>query len=84
MLFFVSTLFLIGLTLLPSISRNIHGSSRWLTFFKFSFQPSEIVKIALIFYLARFLEKKSLKKNNIHITTFYFLHTYWHNVFFAS
>ena len=62
MLFFVSTLFLIGLTLLPSISRNIHGSSRWLTFFKFSFQPSEIVKIALIFYLARFLEKKSLKK----------------------
>jgi len=61
-LFFLSSLCLIALTLIPSLSRNIHGSSRWLSFFKFSFQPSEIVKIALIFYLARFLEKKSLKK----------------------
>lgn len=61
-LFFLCSLCLIGLTLLPSISRNIHGSSRWITFFKFSFQPSEIVKIALIFYVARFLEKKTFKK----------------------
>jgi cell division protein FtsW len=61
-IFFILSLVLIGLTLLPSIARNIHGSSRWISFFKFSFQPSEIVKIALIFYLARFLEKKYLKR----------------------
>ena len=61
-LFFIGSLGLVGLTLLPSISRNIHGSSRWLSLFSFSFQPSEMVKIALIFYLARFLEKKTLKK----------------------
>ena len=72
-LFFLCSLFLIGLTLLPSVSRNIHGSSRWLTFFKFSFQPSEIVKIALIFYVARFLEKKSLKKASSFLQQLFFV-----------
>ncbi len=71
-LFFIFSLFLIGLTLLPSITRNIHGSSRWLSLYKFSFQPSEIVKIALIFYLARFLEKKTYKKTISRIQWFIF------------
>jgi cell division protein FtsW len=41
----------------------IHGSSRWLSIAGFSFQPSEILKISLLFYVARFLEKKSAKGN---------------------
>jgi cell division protein FtsW len=60
---FIGSLFLVALTLLPSFARTIHGSSRWLTLGGFSFQPSEIIKITLIFYIARFLEIKSLKKS---------------------
>jgi cell division protein FtsW len=63
LLSFIGSLSLIVLTLLPSFARTIHGSSRWLTINGFSFQPSETIKIALIFYVARFLEIKSLKKN---------------------
>jgi cell division protein FtsW len=58
-LLFLGSLFLVFLTLLPSFSRTIHGSSRWLTIAGFSFQPSELLKITLLFYVARFLEKKT-------------------------
>lgn len=60
---FIGSLVLVAMTLLPTFARTIHGSSRWLSFGGFSFQPSEILKITLLFYLARFLEKKSVKKN---------------------
>jgi len=58
---FLMSLFLVILTLLPTFSRTIHGSSRWLYLAGFSFQPSELLKITLIFYVAYFLEKKSIK-----------------------
>lgn len=61
-LLFLSSLGLVLLTLVPSISRTIHGSSRWLSIAGFSFQPSELLKITLLFYVAHFLEKKSTKK----------------------
>lgn len=59
-LFFCS-LILVILTLLPTFSRTIHGSSRWLSFAGFSFQPSELLKITLLFYVAYFLDKKPVK-----------------------
>src|SRR5258706_4887644 len=40
-LLFLSSLGLVLLTLLPTVSRTIHGSSRWLSIAGFSFQPSE-------------------------------------------
>src|SRR3990172_3593772 len=58
---FLSSLFLVILTLLPTFSRTIHGSSRWLSLAGFSFQPSELLKITLLFYVAYFLEKKTIK-----------------------
>ncbi len=58
---FLGSLFLVLITLLPKFSRTIHGSSRWLTFSGFSFQPSELLKITLLFYVAYFLEKKTVK-----------------------
>ena len=56
--FFISTLMLTMLTLVPVLSLRIHGSSRWLSLAGFSFQPSELLKIALLIYLAYFLSKK--------------------------
>lgn len=58
---FLGSLFLVILTLLPTFSRTIHGSSRWLSFARFSFQPSELLKITLLFYVAYFLDKKTTK-----------------------
>jgi len=58
---FIASLGLVIMTLLPSFSRTIHGSSRWLSCAGFSFQPSELLKITLLFYVAYFLEKKTQK-----------------------
>lgn len=60
-LFFFGSLALTAMTLLPGLSMHIHGSSRWLNLMGFGFQPSELLKIALILYLAFFLEKKAAK-----------------------
>lgn len=68
-LFFWGSLTLTALTFVPFLSQRIHGSSRWLNLGGFGFQPSELLKISLILYLAYFLEKRSHK-----ITSF--AHTY--------
>lgn len=60
-LLFLGSLGLVAITLLPQFSRTIHGSSRWLSFCGFSFQPSELLKITLLFYVAYFLEKNTQK-----------------------
>jgi cell division protein FtsW len=60
-LFFIS-LALTALTVFSGWGQNIHGSSRWLSFAGFSFQPTEILKVSLILYVAYLLDKK--KKHN--------------------
>jgi cell division protein FtsW len=62
-LFFFISFSLTAATLLPFLSQTIHGSSRWLTLFGFTFQPSELLKVSLPLYLAYFIEKNSLKHN---------------------
>jgi cell division protein FtsW len=66
---FLSSLFLTGLTLIPAISSNIHGSSRWLNLGFIGLQPSEFLKVAFILYLAYFLAKKENSLNS-------FVHSY--------
>ncbi len=51
-LFFAFALILTALTLIPGISQSTYGSARWLRIAGFSFQPSELLKIGLIMYLA--------------------------------
>jgi len=46
-------------------SANAH---RWIQFPGISFQPSELAKIALVFFLAYFLEKQKGQVNNIQFT----------------
>lgn len=60
LIFFIS-LALTAFTLLPGLSQRIHGSSRWISFLGFGFQPSELLKISLILYTAHFLTKKEGK-----------------------
>jgi cell division protein FtsW len=39
--------------------RPINGARRWIRFGAFSIQPSEIAKLALVLFLARFLERRT-------------------------
>jgi cell division protein FtsW len=52
-----SLLFLI-LLLIPGIGYRVAGSTRWIRLGNLSFQPSEFTKLALIIFLAYFVEKK--------------------------
>ena len=56
-IFFV-TLGLTSITLVKGLSQKIHGSSRWIKICGFGFQPSEMLKLALILYIAYFISKK--------------------------
>jgi cell division protein FtsW len=51
-------LFLVGLTFVPGIGLELMGARRWILVFGYSFQPSELVKLVLVLYLAYILGKK--------------------------
>jgi cell division protein FtsW len=46
---------LLVLVLLPYFSHEVNGSKRWLYFSGWTFQPSELAKLAVVIYLAAFL-----------------------------
>lgn len=56
--FFFGSLFLTALTLIPSFAQHVHGSSRWLKILGTAFQPSELLKLSLIMYVAYYLTKR--------------------------
>ena len=74
---FVSLIGSLLLTLLPLLNivgKKMHGSSRWITIFGFTFQPSECLKVAVVIYIASFLARKkdelySLKKSYVPVLT---------------
>jgi cell division protein FtsW len=54
----VGSILLLFLVFVPGLRQQIGGASRWLKIYGFSFQPSELAKLALVIYLARSLTKK--------------------------
>jgi cell division protein FtsW len=54
----VGALILTALTFVPGVGLEIQGARRWIYFFGNSFQPSELVKLTIIIYLAFILDKK--------------------------
>ena len=53
---FILSLILLAMVFLPSpIGVTVNGSSRWINFGFFNFQPSELMKLAMILYMAGFL-----------------------------
>ncbi len=63
-LLLVVTFALMVMTLIPGVGREVLGGKRWIVIGHNSFQPSELVKLVIILYLARILSKKSDRKND--------------------
>jgi len=57
-LLLLATLVAAVLPFVPGIGTRVLGSRRWVTLFGMSFQPSEIVKVTLILYLASYFARR--------------------------
>ncbi|MBC7530348.1 MAG: putative lipid II flippase FtsW [Oligoflexus sp.] len=55
--FIVGTIFLLALTLVPGLQHEAKGASRWIKLGFFTFQPSEIGKLAWILFLAKSMSR---------------------------
>ncbi|HET9868870.1 MAG TPA: putative lipid II flippase FtsW [bacterium] len=49
---------LMALVCVPGIGRTVGGAQRWFRLGPFSFQPSEVMKIIMVFYLADSLDRR--------------------------
>jgi cell division protein FtsW len=64
---FGASLLLLLAVLVPGVGQKISGSSRWLNLWIFSFQPSELVKLTYILFLALILANfKERVQNFVH------------------
>ncbi len=64
-LFFLVGLSLTLMTLIPFLGVSVHGSHRWLHLCGITFQPSELLKIGFILFMAQFLAKKEHRVNSL-------------------
>ncbi len=55
----IATIALLALLMGTGMGDRVHGARRWIQFASFGLQPSELAKLALIFYLARRLAEKA-------------------------
>ncbi|MEK7598529.1 MAG: putative lipid II flippase FtsW [Patescibacteria group bacterium] len=63
-LFFASVGLLV-LVFIPGIGAKIYGASRWIQLGSISFQPSEMLKLSLIIYLAAWLESRGERVKDV-------------------
>ena len=58
---------ILTLVLVPGVGVNRGGARRWIMFPGFAFQPSELAKLALVFYLAHSMAKKEQMIRNFSV-----------------
>ncbi len=56
---------LLALVFMPGLGMKVGGAQRWLHLGRFQFQPGEFAKFAIIFFVARQLDKKSERIDRI-------------------
>ncbi|MDD5224778.1 MAG: putative lipid II flippase FtsW [bacterium] len=60
----LGVVFLLILVLIPGVGTRVGGSSRWIRAFGFSFQPTELAKLAIVIVLANYLGKTESQSDN--------------------
>jgi cell division protein FtsW len=60
------SLFLLALVKVPGLGFSSGGASRWIQYGPIFFQPSELAKLVIIFYLASWAERKQRTLNNFY------------------
>lgn len=58
-----SSILILGLVFIPGVYSRVGGATRWINLVSFRFQPSEAAKIALVFFMAKNLTRKSSNIN---------------------
>ena len=53
------------LVLIPGVGEIKYGARRWIRFFSIGFQPSELLKVALVVWCADFLKRKKAKLQSL-------------------
>ena len=63
-LFIFSLILLVVVFFPPPIGHTVNGSTRWINFVFFKFQPSELMKLSMILFMAGFLirQEKDIRK----------------------
>jgi cell division protein FtsW len=56
---FIASIVCLILVFIPGMGTKIYGATRWIQLGSFSFQPSEMLKLGIILYLAAWLETRS-------------------------
>ena len=65
--FLILSFILLVMLFIPGIGTKVGGSSRWFRFAGFSFQPSELAKLSLAFYLAYSMSKQGVNMSRFSI-----------------
>ncbi len=55
---FILALLLLALVLIPQLGREVNGARRWIPLGVMNFQPSELVKLAVLLYAADYMVRK--------------------------
>jgi cell division protein FtsW len=63
--FFLLGLGLLALVLVPGIGREVNGSRRWLSLYIVNFQPSELMKLAVVIYAADYTVRKAAYMDSV-------------------
>jgi cell division protein FtsW len=61
---FILSLLLLVLVLIPGIGKVVYGARRWVALGPVSFQPSELVKLAILLYAANYMVRKMEDKED--------------------
>ncbi len=61
-IFYLISIILLVLTLVPFIGTKVKGARSWIRFFDIGFQPTELAKLAFVFFLSKYL---TIKDRNI-------------------
>jgi cell division protein FtsW len=62
------SLALMSVVLIPSIGREVNGARSWLALGPIGFQPSEMLKLALLLYAADLLARRADRMNEVRVT----------------